>query len=58
MQRKFSKRTTNAGHETNFLAVASGQVDVATNNTENVARIKLTHPDKYDKVKIIWKIAF
>jgi phosphonate transport system substrate-binding protein len=53
--KKIFKRTTNAGHETNFLAVASGQVDVATNNTENVARIKLTHPDKYDKVKIIWK---
>jgi phosphonate transport system substrate-binding protein len=53
--KKIFKRTTNAGHETNFLAVASGQVDIATNNTENVARIKLTHPDKYDKVKIIWK---
>ncbi|MBD5771333.1 phosphonate ABC transporter substrate-binding protein [Marinomonas colpomeniae] len=53
--KKIFKRMTNAGHESNFLAVASGQVDVATNNTENVARIKVTHPDKYDKVKIIWK---
>lgn len=53
--KKAFKRVTNAGHESNFLAVASGQVDVATNNTENVARIKVTHPDKYDKVKVIWK---
>lgn len=53
--KKIFKRMTNAGHESNFLAVASGQVDVATNNTENVARIKVTHPDKYDKVKVIWK---
>lgn len=53
--KKVFKRMTNAGHESNFLAVASGQVDIATNNTENVARIKVTHPDKYDKVKVIWK---
>ena len=30
------KRTVNAGHETNALAVANKQVDVATNNTENL----------------------
>jgi phosphonate transport system substrate-binding protein len=53
--KKIFKRMTNAGHESNFLAVASGQVDVATNNTENVARIQITHPDKYDDVKVIWK---
>ncbi|GAA0783790.1 phosphonate ABC transporter substrate-binding protein [Marinobacterium sediminicola] len=49
------KRMTNASHEANFLAVANGQVDVATNNTENLARIQVTHPDKYDQVKVIWK---
>ena len=30
------KSTVNAGHETNALAVANKQVDVATNNTENL----------------------
>ena len=30
------KRTVNAGHETNALAVANKQVDVATNNAENL----------------------
>lgn len=53
--KKAFKRMTNASHQSNFLAVANGQVDIATNNTENVARIKETHPDKFDKVKVIWK---
>lgn len=41
------KRTVNAGHETNALAVANKQVDVATNNTENL--------DKLKELKVIWK---
>lgn len=49
------KRVTNASHQTNFLSVANGQVDIATNNTENLGRIKITHPDKVDNVKVIWK---
>lgn len=53
--KKAFKRITNASHQTNILAVASGQVDVATNNTENLSRIKETHPDKFGEVKIIWK---
>ncbi|TVO77859.1 phosphonate ABC transporter substrate-binding protein [Sedimenticola selenatireducens] len=53
--KKAFKRMTNTSHEANFLAVANGQVDVATNNTENLARVKVTHPEKLDKVKIIWK---
>lgn len=53
--KKAFKRMTNSSHESNFLAVANGQVDVATNNTENLARVKVTHPDKVAKVKVIWK---
>ncbi|MCF1182493.1 phosphonate ABC transporter substrate-binding protein [Marichromatium gracile] len=49
------KRMTNASHEANFLAVANGQLDVATNNTETIARIRETFPDKYDQVKVIWR---
>ena len=41
------KRTVNASHETNALAVANKQVDVATNNTENL--------DKLKALKVIWK---
>ncbi len=48
------KRVVNANHETNALAVANKQVDVATNNNENLDRIKDRQPDKYDQIKIIW----
>jgi len=44
----------NANHETNALAVANKQVDVATNNSENIEKIKERQPEKFKEVKIIW----
>ncbi|MGK7284814.1 phosphonate ABC transporter substrate-binding protein [Buttiauxella agrestis] len=49
------KRSVNANHETNALAVANKQVDVATNNTENLNRLKQTAPEKFKDLKVIWK---
>jgi len=49
------KRVLNANHQTNLLAVANKQVDFATNNTENWARLEKTHPEKVKNVKVIWK---
>jgi len=49
------KRSVNANHETNALAVANKQVDVATNNTENLDRLKQTAPEKFKDLKVIWK---
>ena len=49
------KRTVRANHETNLLAVVNKQVDVATNNTENVARFESTHPDEAKQVREIWR---
>ena len=49
------KRTVNASHETNALAVANKQVDVATNNTENLDKLKTSAPDKLKEIKVIWK---
>lgn len=49
------KRMVNANHETNLLAVANGQVDVATNNTMNLAKFRTNNPDMADKVRVIWK---
>lgn len=49
------KRTLNANHETNALTVANGQVDVATFNTESMERLEITHPEKADQLKVIWK---
>ena len=49
------KRTLNANHETNALTVANGQVDVATFNTESMERLEVTHPEKADQLRVIWK---
>ncbi|WP_017428947.1 phosphonate ABC transporter substrate-binding protein [Vreelandella jeotgali] len=49
------KRTLNSNHETNALAVANGQVDVATNNTESMDRLEQSHPGKAEQIKSIWK---
>jgi phosphonate transport system substrate-binding protein len=49
------KTMTNANHETNLLAATNQQVDVATNNTENLRRLQTTNPEAAAKVKIIWQ---
>jgi len=49
------KRTVRASHETNLLAVVNKQVDVATNNTQNIARFQLTHPEQATQVREIWR---
>lgn len=49
------KAMTNANHETNLLAAVNKQVDVATNNTENLRRLQTTNPEAAAKVKIIWQ---
>ena len=49
------KTARGASHETNLLAVVNKQVDVATNNTENLERFKTKFPDKAADVRVIWK---
>ncbi|MCI0509539.1 phosphonate transport system substrate-binding protein [Chromohalobacter marismortui] len=49
------KRTLNSSHETNALSVANHMVDVATFNTESMARLEETHPEKAEQLKVIWK---
>ena len=49
------KTVRNANHETNLMAVANKQVDVATNNTENLRRLQTTNPAAAAKVKVIWQ---
>ncbi len=53
--RKAFKRVTSSGHEQNALAVANKQVDFSTNNTENIARLAVTYPEKAKDIKVIWK---
>ena len=49
------KNVTNSNHETNAMAVANGQLDAATNNTENLAIMEKNNPAAFAKVKVIWK---
>ncbi len=51
----YFKNTVSGNHESNALAVANKQVDFATGNTENMARLEKNFPDKFKEVKIIWK---
>jgi phosphonate transport system substrate-binding protein len=48
------KVVRSANHETNALAVANKQVDVATNNSENLEKLKERQPEKVKDIKIIW----
>lgn len=48
------KTVRSANHEANALAVANKLVHVAANNSENLARLKKTAPDKADHVRVIW----
>ena len=48
------KVVRNANHETNALAVANKQVDVATNNSENLDKVKTNFPEKFNDIRIVW----
>lgn len=50
----FFKLTRGANHESNALAVANKQVDVATNNSENLDKLKERLPEKYNEIRVIW----
>ena len=48
------KLSRSANHEANALAVANKQVDVATNNSENLEKIEQRFPEKFKEIKIVW----
>ena len=50
----FFKVSRTANHETNALAVANKQVDVATNNSENLDKLKDKLPEKFNDIRILW----
>lgn len=49
------KRTLNANHESNLMAVANGQLDVATFNSNGWDMMKERQPEILAKVKMIWE---
>lgn len=50
----FFKVARGANHESNGLAVANKQVDVATNNSENLDKMKERLPEKFNDIRVIW----
>jgi phosphonate transport system substrate-binding protein len=48
------KTVRNANHETNFMATANKQVDIAANNSEQIGRSKLKAAKAAANVKVIW----
>ena len=48
------KTVRNANHEANALAVANKLVDAASNNSESLARIEKTAPEKRKQIRVIW----
>lgn len=49
------KAVIRSNHETNLLAVATRQVDVATNNNESFERLRKTQPERAALVREIWR---
>jgi phosphonate transport system substrate-binding protein len=52
---KHFKRVAIGNHESNMVAVANKQVDVATNNTEDMAKFAKSQPDKVANIREIWR---
>jgi phosphonate transport system substrate-binding protein len=50
----FFKTTRSSNHEANAMAVANKQVDVATNNSENLEKLKEHQPEKFNNIRVIW----
>ena len=50
----FFKVSRGANHESNALAVANKQIDVATNNSENLEKLQDRLPEKFNDIRIIW----
>jgi phosphonate transport system substrate-binding protein len=49
------KSVRSANHETNLMAVLNKQLDVATNNTEQMYVLKNRMPERYDEIRVLWQ---
>jgi phosphonate transport system substrate-binding protein len=53
--RETFKTVRNASHGANIQAILAKQLDVATNNSEELDRLAVNKPDAFQALKIIWK---
>jgi phosphonate transport system substrate-binding protein len=49
------KTVRNASHGANIQAVLAKQVDVATNNTEDMGKLETSKPELFAQLKVLWK---
>lgn len=49
------KTVRNASHGANIQAVLAKQVDVATNNTEDMGKLAATKPELHQQIRVIWR---
>ncbi|QHE83525.1 phosphonate ABC transporter substrate-binding protein [Hydrogenophaga sp. BPS33] len=48
------KVVRSANHETNAMAAANKQIDVAVTNSETMGKIEERQPEKFKSIKIVW----
>jgi phosphonate transport system substrate-binding protein len=48
------KTVRSANHETNLMAVLNKQLDVATNNTEQMYVFKNRMPERFNEIRVLW----
>jgi phosphonate transport system substrate-binding protein len=53
--KKHFTRVLSGNHETNMIAVATKQVDLATGNTEDLERFERNQPQRFAELRVIWK---
>jgi len=49
------KTVRNASHGANIQAVLAKQLDVATNNTEDMGKLESAKPELFEQLRVIWK---
>ena len=49
------KTVRNASHGANIQAVLARQVDVATNNTEDMGKLESSKPELFSQLKVLWR---
>lgn len=52
--RQVFKSVRNGSHGANIQAVLAKQLDVATNNTEDMGRLQTTKPELYSQLRVLW----
>jgi len=52
--RQVFKTVRNGSHGANIQAVLAKQLDVATNNTEDMGRLQATKPELFSQLRVLW----